>query len=146
MSESSSTSSGSSAGARADVGHTDGYVDNNKHEVYLRGVSRDFVTPPNTTTKSSGAKSRGSSAGKASGGRAKSADDVLGDEPAERSSGNSSRSSSKGAPIGRLPSFDPNEETELGRATKKRFGDKVGPVIHAHLHIMGVDTEDDLRY
>jgi len=143
MSESSSTSCGSSAGARVDAGHTDGYVDNNKHEVYLRGVSRDFVTPPNTT-KSSGAKSRGSSVGKASG-RAKSADDVLGDEPGERSSGHSSRSSSKGAPLGRLPSFDPNEETELGRATKKRFGDKVGPVIHAHLHLMGVDSEDDLR-
>jgi hypothetical protein len=124
------------------MGHTDGYVEGHKHDAPLRGVSRDYTTPIAASSAKASGKPRAGASGKA-GSRARSADDVLGDEPSERPSGLSSRGNGGG--LGRKPSFDPTEETELGRAAKKRFGDKVGPVIHAHLHLMGVDTEDDLR-
>ena len=34
---------------------------------------------------------------------------------------------------------------ELNEVARARFGDKVGPVVVAHLNLQGVDCESDLR-
>jgi len=82
--------------------------------------------------------------------RSRSADDAMVDKGARTSGepGGKGKSGGGGGGEGGLRGGDGGGggPGALESAAKLWFGEQVGPVVCAHLHLQGVDTEDDLRY
>ena len=138
-STSSSTSGGTPASSVASSGPQSMEYASPPKDRPLRGVTNSGAGhSPDHDRPAPSSVGRSASGGKAksvpSRNRSRSADDVSGGVEM------SSRQQ-------RLAAADTGEvDPSLQLAAKERFGDKVGPVVCAHLHLQGVDVEDDLRY